>query len=282
MNRLVTPALVSMDASMRDRIGGYVETTFGIKMPSSKQTLLEGRLTRRLRALSFQGFEEYWEYLHSEAGVQNEMIFFTDLVSTHKTDFFREPAHFQFLSEQYLPSWIAKNPGARLEAWSCGCSSGEEPYTISLVLKHFLTANGFGGDYRVLGTDISEPVLARGLRGVYSEHTASAIPPAYHRYLRRGTKEKEGLVRMAPEIRAAVRFRVLNLVERDYGISEKFDFIFFRNVMIYFEKDLQIAILKKLKDRLKNGGLLFVGHSESVFGWDHGMKSVIPTVYQKV
>ncbi|MBL8991971.1 MAG: protein-glutamate O-methyltransferase CheR [Spirochaetia bacterium] len=281
MNRLVTPALVSMDSAMRDRIGGYVEATFGIKMPSSKQTLLEGRLTRRLRALSFSGFDEYWEYLHSEAGIKNEMIFFTDLVSTHKTDFFREPAHFQFLSERYLPSWTSANPGATLEAWSCGCSSGEEPYTISLVLKHFFSSIGSTSDYRVLGTDISEPVLARGLRAVYTENTAASIPSVYHRYLRRGTKEKEGLVRIGPEARASVRFRVLNLVEKDYGISEKFDFIFFRNVMIYFEKDLQIAILKRLKDRLKSGGLLFVGHSESVFGWDHGMKSVIPTVYQK-
>jgi chemotaxis protein methyltransferase CheR len=278
------PGSFALSDALLARLGEFIEGEFGIKTPPSKRSLLEGRLSKRLRALGMGSFEEYWDYLVSEDGRLQELPHFSDLVSTHKTEFFRERQHFDTLAAKILPDLASTGVGARepLVAWSCGCSTGEEPHTLAMVLDDFRIQRGGHFDFQVLATDVSEPAIQRALRGVYHEATVKPVPePFKRRYLMRGSGEKENLVRIAPELRARIRYRVLNLMEAAYGMPLGIHLIFFRNVLIYFDKPLQERIILHLKEHLAPGGHLFLGHSESIFGFPHGLTQVEPTIYRK-
>jgi chemotaxis protein methyltransferase CheR len=264
-------------------ISEIIETRVGIKLPSAKRTMVEGRLRRRVRALHLHGLHQYGDYLFSGDHLKDELIHLIDCVTTNKTDFFREPAHFDFLKDEVLPGLIAQARGRslNLKVWSAASSTGAEAYTLAMILQD-LVEDGHALNYSILGTDISTAVLREASLGIYSEGFTHTVPPASRaRYLMRSRDPAKSSVRIVPELRARCRFERLNLMDRSYPFDSDVDVIFCRNVLIYFDRETQDAVIARLISHLKPGGFLFLGHSESMAGaGQHGLRLVRPTVYQ--
>lgn len=269
------------------QLSAFIQSELGIKMPDSKKSLLESRLQKRLRSLRMGSFREYCEYLFSPGGLDAELVHMIDLVTTNKTDFFREPQHFNYLLETALPDLVGAG-GAGLKKslviWSAGCSSGEEPYTLAMVLSEFANRYpGLGFDFSIVATDISTRVLQTAGKGIYHEERISTVPMGLRRkYLLRGRDKSSGLVRIAPELRAQVRFRRLNFMDEDFGFREQLDIIFCRNVVIYFDKETQERLFKKFCDCLGTGRYLCIGLSETLNGFELPLVRVAPSVYRKL
>ncbi len=265
-------------------LGKFIYEQCGIKMPSSKKTMLEGRLQKRLRQLGIKSFSAYYDYVTSSHGRENELVQMINVVTTNKTDFFREPMHFKYLVDTVLPA-LSERYGCGvtkpLWIWSAGCSSGEEPYTLAMVLSDYSEAcRGF--KYSILGTDISMKVLEEARRAVYSEEKAVQIPPATKKkYLMVAKDRSKRLVRIVPELRRLVKFRWLNFMERDFGMREPMDIIFCRNVIIYFDRATQEQLINRFCKHLISGGYIFLGHSETLHGLNVPLTQVAPTVYIK-
>jgi chemotaxis protein methyltransferase CheR len=264
------------------RLSGFIYEQCGIKMPEAKKTMLEGRLQKRLRALKMESFEEYDNYLFSPDGAKLELVQMIDLVTTNKTDFFREPEHFDYLIEQVLPEWSRVHGNRRLLVWSAGCSTGQEPYTLAMVLSEY-ASNQPGFDFQILATDISTRVLETAKDAIYAEELLYPVPQVMKKkYLLRSKDRNSRLIRIVPELRGKVRFRRLNFLERDFGLREPFDIIFCRNVIIYFDKQTQERLLQRFYDHMRIGAHIFMGHSETLSGLDVPLVSVYPTVYRKL
>ncbi|WP_185242638.1 CheR family methyltransferase [Citrifermentans bremense] len=269
--------------SARDfgRLSRFIYDTCGIKMPEVKKTMLEARLQKRLRALGMHNFTDYCDFLFSSEGLEKELVQMLDMVTTNKTDFFREPDHFHYLSQTVLPDWVRRHPGATLSIWSAGCSSGEEPYTLAMVLSEFALQNP-GFDFRILATDISTRVLEKARNAIYQESQVEPVPFEYKKkYLLRSKDRSSGMVRIVPELREKVRFRRLNFMDEDFGMREQLDIIFCRNVIIYFDRPTQEKLLQRFHRNMKPGSFIFMGHSETLSGLDVPLVSVYPTVYRK-
>jgi chemotaxis protein methyltransferase CheR len=275
----------TMSGKIFSRIAGFIHAEVGIKMPDSKLTMLQGRLQKRLRHLRLSSYDEYAEYLFSPDGMQHEMDHLINAVTTNKTDFFREPRHYDILLGEVLPGLYGANRmGLKriVHVWSAACSTGEEPYTLAMVLSEFGERHQ-GLDFSILGTDISTHVLEKARLAIYEEDAVEPIPSALRKkYLLRGTGENKGLVRIAPELRFLVRFQRINLLEETYGIRDLMDIIFCRNVMIYFDRPTQEKVLNSLVTHLRPGGYLFMGHSETLNGMKLPVVPVALTVYRKV
>jgi chemotaxis protein methyltransferase CheR len=274
--------LTHMDNKIFERFSEFIQAELGIKMPSSKKTLLEARLQKRLRELGMSTHEEYCEYLFSPHGMDEELVKLVDVVTTNTTDFFREPKHFDILTSKVLPELVAKRGNARrVNIWSAGCSSGEEPYTLAMVLSEFSrqsTCFNFG----ILATDISTQVLRMAVRAIYPESKIGPIPEEYRkRYLLRSKDRERRLVRVAPEARNHVRFRRLNFME-EFSFEDHLDIIFCRNVVIYFDRQTQETLFSRFCRKLSVGGYLFIGHSESLAGMSLPLEPVAPTVYKRI
>ena len=268
------------------RLSEFIESELGIRTPPAKKTMLESRLQKRLRRLGLGSFTEYCDYLFSEEGLKTELVHMVDMVTTNKTDFFREPGHFDFLVQKALPELIkAQGAGVmkRLVIWSAGCSTGEEPYTMAIVLSEFAERYpGLGFQFLILATDISSRVLEIAKRGIYEEERVAPVPALLKKkYLLRGRDRNSGLVRIAPELRSLVRFRRLNFMEGDFGMRAPVDIIFCRNVFIYFDKTTQEQILKRFCRHLVPGGYIFIGQSETLNGMDLPLSRVNPSVYRR-
>jgi chemotaxis protein methyltransferase CheR len=265
-------------------LGAFIHSQYGIKMPPSKKTMLEARLQKRIRALCMDSFAEYCEYVFSPEGIKEELVQMVDLVTTNKTDFFREPAHFSFLTEKALPELInAHEAGVKrpLVLWSAGCSTGEEPYTLAMVLSEFTERLG-RFHFTILASDLSTKVLEKAQEGVYRDDRIGPIPQELRRkYLLRSKDRTRRLVRVVPDLRALVRFRRINFMEGDFGMREPMDIIFCRNVIIYFDRPTQEKLLNRLGRHLVPGGYLFMGHSETLNGLNVPFFPVAPTVYRK-
>lgn len=278
--------IVSMSYKDFRRLGEFIEAELGIKMPDSKQAMLECRLQKRLRRLGLHSYTEYCDYLFSNTGLESEMVHMIDMVTTNKTDFFREPSHFDYLVQKALPE-LTRSRGAGitrpLVIWSAGCSTGEEPYTLTMVLSEFSERYpGLGLQFLILATDISSRVLEVAKRGIYDEERVSPIPMELRRkYLQRGKDKNKGLVRIVPELRRLVRYRRLNFMEGDFGMREPLDIIFCRNVIIYFDKETQEKLLIRFCRHLAPGGYMFIGHSESLSGLELPLAQAAPTIYRK-
>jgi chemotaxis protein methyltransferase CheR len=271
--------------STRDfgRLCDLIYDKAGIRLGSEKKTMLEVRIKRRLKALALRSYAEYCDYLFAHQGLKEELVPLIDVVTTNKTDFFREPAHFNFLVEKALPDLTAHNAGGRpLLVWSAGCSSGEEPYTLAMVLSEYgLTHPGFR--FRILATDISTHVLEKAELAVYASDVVGPVPAALRRkYLMTSRAPASSRVRVVPELRRLVEFRRLNFMDTDYGLSEKADAIFCRNVIIYFDRQTQEQVLGKLARRLVPRGYLFVGHAETLHDMDLPLTPVAPALYRRV
>lgn len=264
------------------RFSEFITRELGIKMPPEKRIMLQSRLYKRLAYLEMDSLDEYQRQLFEQPDSSDEWVEFINLVTTNKTDFFREPKHFDFLVEKALPSLESGRSGGKIfKLWCAGCSSGEEPYTLTMVLSDYRTTHQ-GFDFSILATDISTRVLKHAQLAIYEESRIEPVSPERrHRYLLRSKDRKRGVIRIIPELREKVRFGRLNFMNSDYGIGEKFDAIFFRNVMIYFDKQTQQKVLEKLCRNLNPGGYLFAGHSESLVGFDLPIRQVGNSVFQK-
>jgi chemotaxis protein methyltransferase CheR len=266
------------------RFSSFIYDQVGIKLPPAKRTMLEARLNKRLKAHGFTTFEEYADYVFSHEGMEGELIDLIDVITTNKTDFFREPAHFEYLVESAIPS-LTKANGAGFskpfKIWSAGCSTGEEPYTMSMVLAEFAAAQpGFRSS--ILATDISTAVLTKAHQAIYGEDRVETVPQAMKKkYLLKSRDKDRSLVRIVPELRSMIRFKRLNFME-EFDLREQMDVIFCRNVIIYFDKPTQERLLNKFHKQLVPGGYLFLGHSESLNGLDVPLTSVASTVYRKL
>ena len=273
----------SISARDYTRLCELIYREAGIALSAEKKTMLEVRIKRRLKALGLGSYAAYCALLFSRERPKDEMLHLIDVVTTNKTDFFREPGHFDFLTARALPDLIARNRGGRpLLVWSAGCSTGEEPYTLAMVLSEYaLTHPGFR--FRILATDICTTVLAKADRGVYTAQVTSPIPAALKRkYFLRSRDRSSDLMRVVPELRQHVEFRRLNFMDADYGIEGKADAIFCRNVIIYFDRPTQERILQRLSNCLLPGGYMFVGHAETLHDMNLPLTPVAPALYRRI
>jgi chemotaxis protein methyltransferase CheR len=272
---------VQLEHSEYLRLSSYIMSQFGIKLPPHKKTLLQSRLQKRLKALNHNNFKEYVDYVFSSKGQQEEVWNMIDAVSTNKTDFFREPLHFEFLLDRGIREYLELSGKRSLHIWSAGCSSGEEPYTIAMIMKEF-SLNNPSFDFRIMATDISSSVLEHAVVGIYNAEKTEIIPMDYKKkYLLKGKNEYVNKVRIGNELRTKIEFRKYNLLTEDYSELGRFDIIFCRNVMIYFERDVQQRLLRQFCRSLNTGGYLFLGHSESITGYKVPLKHLRPTIFQR-
>lgn len=256
----------------------------GISLGDSKRELVRSRLSKRLRALDLPSFEAYFDLLSKRDPDGTELVMMLDNISTNKTDFFREHQHFVFLIETVLPALMdkaKKNGSKRIRIWSAGCSSGEEPYTLAMVLRDRLDPS-VAWDAKILATDISTRVLHFAYEGLYEEQKVKVIPPQYRTASFTKEKSPRGtLFRIKPEVKQMVTFRRLNLMNASFPFSGTFDVIFCRNVMIYFDLQTQETLVNKYYRYLSPGGYLFIGHSESLNNLKTPFQFVKPTIYRR-
>lgn len=273
--------------SIRDfkRIADLIGEEVGIKLPPTKRLMVEGRLRKRVRALGLDNLDDYGAYLFQRGGLAAERPFLINAVTTNKTDFFREPEHFDLLEQRLVPDLIRLRQAERkplLKIWSAASSTGAEVYTIAMVLADLLAQRQ---DFRfaILGTDISTAVLEQGVQAVYPAELIAPVPLAkQQRYLMHARKPgARPEVRIVPELRRLVQFARLNLMDTSYPFDRDVDIIFLRNVLIYFDKADQEKVILRLVSHLRPGGYLILGHSESMIGTAVTMRQVAPAVFQK-
>lgn len=264
-----------------EKLSKFIMSEYGIKMPPEKKIMLQSRLQKRLKALNMPNFKEYVKYVFSPAGQSEEIIHMMDVVSTNKTDFFRESAHFDFLLSEGLPNLL--NIGANnFNIWSAGCSSGEEPYSIAITMMEFKERHT-GIEFLITGTDISTNMLQHAVTAIYTEDKVSDIPMTVKKkYFLRSKNREEKKVRIIPDIRKRVSYSRLNLLYLQTYAKPEYEIIFCRNVLIYFDRKTQNEILTGLCSQLKAGGYLFLGHSESVTGFVLPIESIKPTIFRKI
>jgi len=276
---LVIPAVLGDNDF--DRLGKFIMSQYGIKMPPQKKAFLQSRLQKRLKELNFTDFAAYIDFVFSSRGRTEELSSMIDSVCTNKTDFFREPVHFDFLLSQGLGDITARTGKKNLAVWSAGCSTGEEPYTIAMLMKEYGKIHQHI-DFRILATDISNSVLQHAEVGIYTDDKTTMIPASYRvKYLQKGKGAYEHKVRVVSDLRSTVTFQQFNLLEKDYSGIGMFDIIFCRNVLIYFEREIQYKILRQFCRHISPGGYLFLGHSESIAGFDLPLAHIKPTIFMK-
>lgn len=250
----------------------FLYETTGISLNDGKKPLVSGRLMSRLRLLELNSFEEYFRIVQRDP-VECQIM--TDLLTTNETRFFREPAHFVFMKEKLEGM---KSHRSLIRAWSAACSSGEEPYTMAMTCAEVL---GVGGAFEILGSDISQRVLDRAERGVYSMERAETLPPDHLRkYCLRGVRSNEGTFRISPELRHHVKFRQINLLSPPGDLGQ-FDFIFLRNVMIYFDAATRKHIVDRMMHVLRPGGFFVIGTAESLISVTDQLVTAAPHVYRR-
>ncbi|HEX2228963.1 MAG TPA: protein-glutamate O-methyltransferase [Candidatus Binatia bacterium] len=256
----------------------------GISLSSAKKSLIQARLGGRLRELGLDSYHAY--YLHLTINRGDELTEMIDRVCTNETKFFREPRHFEFLSRVVVHDWAAQAAAGfrprQIRAWSAGCSTGEEPYSLAMVLRdQFGTSSSW--DIQILGTDLSSRVLARARAGIWPIAKAREIPAEYlKRFMLKGTGRQEGSIKAAAEIASVIRFDRLNLNDDSYPMTELFDLILCRNVLIYFDQQHRAQIIDRLLRYLRPGGFFLIGHSERLVGLTDKVANVFPTIYVRI
>lgn len=253
-----------------------------IRLGPDKQPMLANRLRKRLRALGLVSYDDYCAVLRSGQG-PDEIEHLVDLISTNHTRFFREPEHFTFLTGRILPELLPRlaREGASLRVWSAAASSGEEPYTMSIVLSEFFREHRSVG-WQVEASDISHRILDQAERGIYRLDARHALPPELlRRYFQRGVGAQDGTCRVKAELRQRVRFQRINLFQAEYPVPRDQHVIFCRNVMIYFDPASRAALVQKLTRQLAPGGFLLIGHSESLLDIRHDLEPVRQSIFRK-
>lgn len=262
-----------------DRLRGLVRRHTGISLCELKQDMVYRRLSPRLKELGLTSFAEYCQRLSWGSG---EIEQFTNAITTNLTSFFREPHHFEYLANTALPELIAQKARLRrLRIWSAGCSSGEEAYSLAMVVRESLPDSA-EWDVRILATDIDSNMLTKAKRGIYSQERVQDLSEErLKRFLLKGRGSRRGMVRVVPHLRSLVHFKRLNLVD-EWPMRGPFDIIFCRNVVIYFDKETKCATFERFAELMGNGNHLFVGHSENLFRLSDRFHLVHKTIYRKV
>ncbi len=270
--------LMTLDLPIQtfDKISKLVYQVAGINLPPEKIGLVKSRLMKRLRSLNLSTFESYLEYVNHESSGQ-ELTKMIDIITTNKTDFFRELQHFNFMREKIIPGFQKKQP---VRIWSAGCSIGAEPYTIAIVLAEAIT-DLQNYDIKILATDISTEVLKTAKAGEYEAGIMEGMPDnLLKKYFFRKTDHNTIKFQVKDSIRSMIKYANLNLMG-EWPMKGPFDLIFCRNVMIYFDKHTRQVLVERFYNLLANEGYFFVGHSESLTTSSHTFKYIQPAVYQK-
>jgi chemotaxis protein methyltransferase CheR len=273
---------VTREISERDfrRLQDLIYREAGIWLPAAKTALLVGRLAKRLRHHGLKSFKQYYELI---VGSHEERIQMLNAISTNETHFFREPQHFDLLKSVILPKWtqeaVAGLRSRKIRVLCAGCSTGQEPYSLAMVLlDHCPTCSGW--EIEILATDLSTRVLEVARAGVWSKEKAAEIPPYYLKlFMLKGFADQSGKIKAGPEISSLIQFFRLNLNAPAYPLAGKFDLIFCRNVLIYFDARSREQAARRLAGYLSPHGYLFVGHAESLHALNDTLRAVIPTVY---
>jgi len=267
-----------------DAIRVLVKEKTGISLGLHKRDLVVSRLAKRLRALGLSGFQQYLDYLQGEEGA-DELVQMINRITTNKTDFFREKHHFDFLNDTLLPSLYEAGESSgnrKVRAWSAGCSSGEEPYTICMVAAEFFQ-NKPGWDFKLLATDLDTTMLQKGSAGTYEARLLEPVPRnLLSKHFNRVKRGSDIFFEAKESLRSMITFRKFNLMYPSYPLKIPMDFIFCRNVLIYFDQQDKIDIMTKFHKTLKPGGYMFVGHSESLMMVRNLYQHVGTTVYLRV
>ncbi len=267
----------SFDDRQFERLRALVASFTGICLSDAKRDMTYGRIARRLRALGMTDFDQYCDLI--ERGDDTELEHFVNAITTNLTSFFRERHHFEYLAESVLPEVLERNRAERrLRIWSAGCSTGEEPYSIAMTVLDSCPRMS-GWDARILATDLDSDVLERASNGIYASDRVTGIDRARQsRWFQRGADQR---VRVVPEVRDLIRFRRLNLME-PWPMRGPFDVIFCRNVVIYFDKETQRRLFDRYAEILAPDGVLFVGHSESLFRVTDRFELIGKSTYRRV
>ncbi len=252
----------------------------GIVISEDKFNMLYSRLSRRVRTLGLRSFGEYCDYIRNR-GTNEEILELVNAITTNMTAFFRENHHFEFLSRDVVPELLRHNSGTcKIRIWSAGCSTGEEPYSISIVLRESLSGV-VGWDVKIFASDVDSNALTHASRGIYSEEQVSGIPESrLRRWFLKGKGGQKGMVRMKPGVRDLIDFGQLNLM-KNWNVPEPMDVIFCRNVIIYFNRSAKITLIERFANTLKEGGYLFMGHSETLFRLTDRFETIGNTIYRK-
>ncbi|WP_250633845.1 CheR family methyltransferase [Pinirhizobacter soli] len=257
----------------------FVHTHCGISLGDHKRQLVQGRLLRRLRALKLDGFAAYCQLLRSDPDA--EMGELASAISTNVTSFFREVHHYDFIANELLPRWLKEKRNGRLRIWSAGCSTGEEPYAMAMVLAEALEKFDGPIDAKILATDLSPQALRTAREGVYPIDRLAGVEEARRqRWFQRGEGSYAGLARVHPRLRELVTILPLNLLH-EWPMQHRFDAIFCRNVVIYFDKPTKQRLFARYAQQLVDDGYLFLGHSESMYGLSEDFDLVGRTIYRK-
>jgi chemotaxis protein methyltransferase CheR len=266
------PALTNVELRT---IVALVYEKSGITLHDGKRELVAARLQKRMRQLGLSSYTDYLKRLSDDRSGE-ELTLLLDAIATNHTSFFREPQHFAFLRDVIVPALSDQAQARGISAWCAASSSGEEPVTIAVTLLEAGLER-----FDLLASDLSTKVLAIARKGVYKMDRVQGMPPALLRkYFQRGLGEQDGLARVAPEVRQRIQYRALNLIAME-RLDKVFDFIFCRNVMIYFDKPVQQRVVSMLERHLAPGGHLFISHSESLNGIVHDLKWIAPAVYRQ-
>lgn len=267
------------------QLGKMVTQKYGIKMPPNKKIMFQARLQRHLRELEVHSFNDYAKKILNEGAESAEFNLLADYISTNKTEFFREMDHFNFMTNRFLPEFLEKKSDFSfrpLKIWSAGCSSGQEIYSIGIVIEDFMQKKAVRFDYSILGTDISRRMLKAAREAVYPiEQVDDVSLDLKRRYFLKSKEINDSKVRVIKEIRDKVRIAYMNLMDDSYSLNTKFDVVFLRNTLIYFEHNVQQNVLLKVLEHLNTGGCLFIGHSESLINMNLPLQSIAPSVYIK-
>ena len=262
------------------RIAAFIEARTGIRMPDSKVHLIEGRLLRRVRDSEVESIDDYCDAILAADPASPLVADFINAVTTNKTDFFREPAHFSYLAETILPA-LADAGRRTVRLWSAAASTGMEAYSIAMVLADFVAPRR-DMDFAVLATDIDTRVLAVARRAIYALPDLAPVPPAMRaKYVAMPRDKTRKEARIVADLRRKVTFGPLNLIDHHYPVGEPMDVIFCRNVLIYFDKPTQREVVSRLCEVLRPDGHLILGHSESINGLDLPLTSIGNTMFRK-
>lgn len=276
----ITPASEGATLSHKDYvfIRDLAFEKTGINLNENKVTMIQSRISRRLNALKLRSYSDYIEYLQNNP---QEMTPFINSLTTNKTDFFREIDHFDYLRDNYFPNLTSNSTGKSLYVWSAACSAGHEVYTLGMVFDEFTKSNP-SYDFRILGTDIDTDILTKAENGIYPAEQVSPIAPNYLRgNFEKGRGNDDGNYIVTKKLKEKIKFRQFNLIDPANTVPLQFDIIFLRNVLIYFTKDTIQIVIDKLVSHLNPGGLLFIGHSETLNGINHNLQSLGSAIYKK-
>lgn len=276
---LITQAMPEMTEAEYHKLAALIYKVSGISLKDSKQALLTSRLSGVLAQSGRKNFTEYYNSLIADTSGAS-VAALVDRITTNHTYFMREPAHFYLFRDTVLP-YLQKTVADRdLRIWSAACSSGEEPYTLAMILDEFFDINKSRWDCKVLATDLSEKVLREGMQGIYSKERIEPLPALWkQKYLKR---LPDGRYEIIDRIKQEVIFRRFNLIDAVYPFKRKFHVIFCRNVMIYFDAETRNAVVQKMYEMTEPGGYLFIGHSEAIDRTKSNYKYVLPAVYRKI